>query len=77
MKRLRIIQTFLMARLRVLKWVAFIYKMYVEPLGHMLKQSDCDYQGYADDNTIWKSVDPKYPLDINTGVTALTDINYG
>ena len=50
-----------------------LYKKYVEPLGNMLKKSECDYHGYADDNTIWKSVDPKSPLDIHTGLTALNN----
>ena len=50
-----------------------LYKKYVEPLGNMLKHSDCDYHGYADDNTIWKSVNPRSPSDINAGLTALNN----
>ena len=50
-----------------------LYKKYVEPLGHMLKHSDCDYHGYADDNTIWKEVDPKSSLDIDTGLNILNN----
>ena len=50
-----------------------LYKKYVEPLGSMLKDSECDYHGYADDNTIWKSVDPRSPSDIHSGLTALND----
>ena len=48
-----------------------LYKKYVEPLGNMLKRSESDYHGYADDNTIWISVDPKSPSDIHTGLASL------
>ena len=51
-----------------------LYKKYVEPLGNMLQHSDCDYHGYADDNTIWKQVDPKSSIDIEFGLRALNTI---
>ena len=48
-----------------------LYKKYVEPLGNMLKHSDCDYHGYADDNTMWKEVDPKSPINTESGLRGL------
>ena len=50
-----------------------LYKKYVKPLGHMLKRSKCDYHGYADDNSIWKSINPMSPISIDDGSTALNN----
>ena len=48
-----------------------LYKKYVEPLGKMLKLSECDFHGYADDNSIWKSVDPKSMDSIDAGLNTM------
>ena len=48
-----------------------LYKKYVEPLGKMLKRSDCSYHGYADDNSIWKSINPKSTDSIESGLKSL------
>ena len=48
-----------------------LYKKYVEPLGSMLQKSDCDYHGYADDNTIWKLVNPRSIENIQHGLGTL------
>ena len=48
-----------------------LYKKYVEPLGKLLKHSDCSNHGYADDNTIWKSVNPASESSVYEGITSL------
>ena len=48
-----------------------LYKKYVEPLGKLFAESDCSFHGYADDNTIWKIVDPKSPRSVHSGMLSL------
>ena len=48
-----------------------LYKMYVEPLGKLLRKSDCSNHGYADDNTVWKAVNPKSESDVHAGIRLL------
>ena len=48
-----------------------LFKMYVEPLGKLLKKSTCSNHGYADDNTVWKVIDPSSETDIHLGIRSL------
>ena len=48
-----------------------LYKKYVEPLGKLLKQSNCANHGYADDNTIWIIVNPRSESSVHLGLQLL------
>ena len=50
-----------------------LYKKYVEPLGKLLMQSDCNYHGYADDNSVWKAVNPKSMASVEDGLRSINN----
>ena len=47
------------------------YVKYVEPLGELLRESVCSYHGYADDNSVWNSANPKIPNDVTDCIVSL------
>ena len=48
-----------------------LYKVYVEPLGKLLRDSSCSNHGYADDNTVWKVVNPTCESNVLLGLQSL------
>ena len=48
-----------------------MYKIYVEPLGKLLKNSPCSNHGYADDKSAWKVASPASEMDVQLGLHSL------